>query len=70
MKYAYIFLISISLALTVLRVFYIYKWSKKNGHDKDSYQKFLASEAGKIYRTCGKVIAAALLLALIIYSTK
>jgi len=68
MKHAYIFLISIGLVLTVFRTYSIYKWSRKNGYDKGSYEKFLASDAGKIYRACGIAITAALLLALIIYS--
>lgn len=67
MKPAYIFLIFISLILTGFRTYTLYKWSKKNGYGKDSYEKFLATDAGKRHKGCGKAIAATLLLALLVY---
>lgn len=70
MKHAYILLIFISLILTAIRTYVLYRWSKKNGYGKDSYEEFLATDAGKKYKACGKAITATLLLALLIYLSK
>lgn len=70
MKYAYISLIAAALILTIIRTYSIFKWSRKNGYDKESYERFLASEAGVSYGAYRKAITALLALALFIYLIK
>lgn len=67
MKYVYVCLIGIALILTIIRTHSIFKWSQKNGYDKESYKKFLASEAGKYYGAYRTAVTALLTIALFIY---